>query len=88
MKTVNRISSHFPTVRTIVRVPVFHHLTRVPTFCIADGGSYIKILEQSKGSADRYFMLHTILPVLYQVGFKQQIIFCLDAISQTARIPY
>ena len=32
-------------------------------------------------------MLHTVLPVLYQIGLKQKIVFCLNTVGQTSRIP-
>ena len=46
METVNRIGSHFFAAATGgIGIPIFHHLTRVPTLRIADRRSYIKVFE-------------------------------------------
>ena len=87
MKTVNRIGSYFPAASSGIRVPVFHDLARIPAFGIADRRRYIEVLEQCESGTDRNLMLHTVFPVLYQIGFKQQVVLGLDTVGQTPRIP-
>ena len=86
METINSISFYFPPTGTYIRIPVFHHLTCIPTLRITHRWSYIEVLEQCKRSTDRYFMFHSVLPVLHQIGFEQKIIFRSNTVRKAATI--
>ena len=67
-------------------VPVLLHLAGVPTLRIVYGRRHIEVLEQSKRGTYRNLMLHTVLPIAYQVLLEQQIVLRLDTVLHTASI--
>ena len=58
----------------------------VHTVVKADSGIDIHIFEYIECSRSRSRMPHTVSPVFYQVGFKEQVLFCLDRILKKTAI--
>ena len=82
VKTVGRIIH----LLALLIVPVLLHLAGVPTLRIVYGRRHIEVLEQSKRGTYRNLMLHTVLPIAYQVLLEQQIVLRLDTVLHTASI--
>lgn len=53
---------------------------------IVERRRHIEVLEQSKRGTYRNLMLHTVLPIAYQVLLEQQIVLRLDTVLHTASI--
>ena len=66
-------------------VIALHHLTGIPTFSVIKWRYHLQILEKSESCLYRDVMLHCILP-FPETGFKQTVVFCLQAVGQTSRI--
>ena len=59
---------------------------RVPIFGIVERRRDVQVFERGKGRTYRDAVLHAVRPVFYQVGFKEEILFGVDAISEITRI--
>ena len=83
VETIDGIGVHHLLVH---RIPVFLDFLRVPTFCIAEAGCHVEILEQREGGTDRYFVLHTIAPILDIVFLEDLIVLSVDAGRESSAV--